>query len=503
MIPRTLILSLQSLSPMFAAVEVEVIRKELAAGREVHILHCGEGLPTCSLNPTHNLLGCATCQYRSSHFAVRAGVPPSRHYSLDRSMFPKKFSGNMPGNLARLMAFEYRGVNIGRGAASSAISILREYDLHPAQEHRELIELELCTAIGALLNYEQLLDRLQPERVFLFNGRHSELFPMVDLCRQRKIWFACEERGANDQKYHLFENNLPHSIKSRRDTMEELWEAADPAHREEQAGAWYENKRKGTAKDDRSYIGGQVSGKLPVTWQDRCHNIVVFNSSEDEMKTISEWETDLFDHQNDVILSVAEALKGREDVHLYVRMHPNLAVVDNRQTRELYALRQENVTVIGPEEKVDSYYLSEAADVILTFASTIGIEATYWGTASVLYGRSLYENMGAVYEPKSLAELLETLTQPKLQPKPRENTLLYGYFVNDYGQEFKFSEVRTPADVTLLGEKVRQMTLPAFLKFITYLPRLGRWLRVHRIVTGSRLKINQLTKLFSHLRARA
>jgi len=503
MTSKTLILSLQSLSPMFAAVETEVIKKELAEGHEVHLLLCGEGLPTCSLNPTHNLLGCATCQYRSEHFAQRAGIAPEYFHKLDRNLIPKEFLDEMPANLKELMSLEHRGINIGRGAASSSISILREYNLRPKGEHRELISLELRTAIGALLNYERVLDRLQPEKVYLFNGRHSELFPMVELCRKRNIWFACEERGANPQRYHLFKNNLPHSIKSRRDTMEELWAEADSVEKVIQAAAWYENKRKGTAKDDRSYIDGQVEGTLPSEWQDELHNIVVFNSSEDEMKTISEWHTDLFENQNDVILKIAEALKGRIDVHLYIRMHPNLGVVDNQQTRELYALQQDNVTVISPQEKIDSYHLSEAADVILTFASTIGIEATYWGTASVLYGRSFYEDMEAVYEPKSFSELIEKLTEPGLTPKLRESTFIYGYFVNHYGEAFKFANVRTPADVTLMGEQVQQMTFSAFRKFIGYLPQMGRWLRVHRIVTGTRLKLSQLTKLYSHLRARA
>ena len=500
---KTLVLSLQSLSPMFAAVEVEVISRELAEGREVHLLTCGERLPTCSLNPTHNLLGCATCQHRSVHFAERAGVPRTNFHRLDPRLFPSRFTGVMPANLTELLELEHNGFNIGRGAASSSITILREYNVDPQGEHRELVELELRTSIGALLNYEKILDQLQPERVYLFNGRHSELFPMVDLCRQRGIWFACEERGANDQRYHLFKNNLPHSIKSRRETMEELWAAADATQKAAKASDWYERKRKGVAKDDRSYIDGQEQGALPVNWKANRHNIVVFNSSEDEMKTIREWDTDLFDNQNDVILGVAESLREREDIHLYVRMHPNLAVVDNQQTQQLYSLAQKNVTVIGPREKIDSYHLSEAADVILTFASTIGIEATYWGTASVLYGRALYEDMGATYEPKSFAELLQNLMQRGLPPKPRENTFIYGYFVSHYGEAFQFAEVRTPADVTLLGEPVRRMTLPAFLKFLGYLPQIGRWRRTHKIITGSQLKLSQLTKLYSHLREKA
>ena len=498
----TLVVSLQNISPFYTAVEQEVVRDELAAGREVHVLHCGEALPTCNFNPTHSLVGCAMCQYRADHFTTRSGVPPARQHRLDRGLIPPTFPEAFPTTTDELMRLSYRGVNVGRGAASSVISHLREYRLDVTGAHRPLIELALRTAVGALLNYERLLDRLQPTRVFLFNGRHAETFPLVDLCQQRGLWFACTERGASNERYELFVNSLPHSIAFRRRTMAELWAAADPEARVRAASDWYEQKRRGTATDDRSYIGRQRAGELPAGWRTDRHNIVVFNSSEDEIKTISEWQTDLFTNQNEVILRLAAELAGRTDVHLYVRMHPNLGVVDNEQTRQLYALAQDNVTVIAPAERVDSYHLCAAADVILTFASTIGVEATYWGTASVLYGRAFYEGEGAAYEPQSFPELLDLLTQSELPAKPRANALRYGYYVTHYGRPFAYARPLSQKDVAIDGEQVPRFAPGVLGRLLNYLPRFGRWWRAHRAVTGRRLRVGELGKLFAHLKAR-
>ena len=496
----TLFLSVQGLSPMHQATETELINERLAQGHRVVLLQCDACLLTCSLNNTHNLLGCAVCQQRS-----RARLPAAVSCrTLDRSLFPNHAPVALPATVDALMELTYEDINIGRGVVSSSISILRDYALDPRGKHRELIELEICNAIGALLNYRAVLTEVAPTEVVLFNGRHAELWPMLELCKRLDIVFVCHERGGSVNHYQEFRNSLPHSIAYRKQLLREVWNATDPGVRTEAAEGWFQSKRKGSTPDDRSYLDGMTQGQLPAGFDRKKHNIVVFNSSEDEMQAIAEWQTDLFRHQNDVIRALAGDLGSRPDVHLYVRMHPNLAVVDNQQTRELYALRQDNLTVLPPRHPVDSYTLCEAADVILTFASTIGVEATYWRTPSVLYGRAFYEGEDAVYEPQSYPELLALLTTPGLPPKPRENALRYGYFVSHFGIPYRHARVVDPRTVYLAdGSQVKRFTWGALGNLLRYLPQVPAWLRTHRIVTGSRLRLTQLTRLYSHLREKA
>ncbi len=500
---KTLFLSAQGISPMHQATETELMVRRREEGIEVYVLFCGAALSTCSLNATHNLVGCALCQQRAQHLADKVGIPELNRFFLNRSLFPESYPYGFPNTVTELMELEFEGINIGRGAASSTISILREYALNLEGEDRRLVELELCNALGALLNYRRVLDEVNPDEVVLFNGRHSELLPLLELCRQRNINFVCHERGSSPQHFQEFVNELPHSISFRRGLLNTLWESTSVKERETGAIRWFEDKRKGASRDDRSYLDGMEFGQLPNSYDETKHNIVIFNSSEDEMQTISEWDTPLFRNQNEVLVQLLDALKHREDVHVYVRMHPNLAVVNNQQTRELYEIEQTNFTLIGPREIVDSYTLCAAADVVLTFASTIGIEATYWRTASVLYGRSFYEGEDAVYEPQNFEELVSILTTPDLPAKPRENAYKYGYFVSHYGETYEYAKVHSPTEVIILGSPIKKMTASAVWQFVHYLPQVPRWLRTHKIVTGTRLKLTQLTKLYSHLRAKA
>lgn len=497
----TLFLSLQGLSPMHQATEAELMRRRIERGDEVHVLHCMSCLSTCNLNSTHNLLGCAICQQRAWSLS-REVLPEERHHRLRREGDPPELI-DMPRSLEELLDYTYQEVNIGRGAASSIISTLRDYALDLEGAHRSLLALHLRTAAQALRNYRRVLDEVKPDEVILFNGRHSELWPMLELCRVRNIDFVCHERGGSEQLFQEFRNSLPHSIATRRQIMDALWKDVPEDVRTAATHKFYQAKRGGSSTDDRSYLQLQKEGLLPHGFDEDRHNIVIFNSSEDEMQAIGEWHSPLFRQQNDVISALAERLRGRDGVHIYIRMHPNLRVVDNRQTRELYALQQNNLTLLRPEDPVSTYALLEAADVTLSFASTAGIEATYWGTASVLYGRAFYEKQDAVYEPDSFEALVQTLTTPDLPPKPRENALKYGYFMSHFGEPYRFATVCSTKKASVGGHQLRRIT-PLTLKFLVrFLPQLLRWWRTHRIVTGRRLRLSEIAKLHSHLREKA
>lgn len=498
----TLFLSLQGISPMHQATEAELLQLRIERGEEVHVLHCLACLPVCSLNSTHNLVGCAMCQQRAWSVSRRL-LPTERHHRIHEVALPEGVFDILPATFADLLSIEYGGINIGRGVVSSVVSVLREYNLDPTGKHADLIALHLRSAALALMNYQRILDKVEPDEVILYNGRHSELWPMLELCRQRGIDFVCHERGGSEQRYQEFRNSLPHSIATRRRIMDTLWESTPEEERAAATHKFYWDKRHGNSTDDRSYLQHQEDGLLPSGFSKEKHNIVIFNSSEDEMQAIGEWQSPLFKQQNEVIVKLLETLRTRNDVHVFIRMHPNLRIVDNQQTRELYNLRQDNMTLLRPEDRVSTYTLLEAADAVLSFASTAGIESTYWGTASVLYGRAFYEQQEAVYEPASFEELVSLLTTPGLPAKPRENALKYGYFMSHFGEHYRFARVTSTKQASVNGHALRRFTPGTAYFLLRFLPQLPRWLTTHRIVTGHPLRLRQIAKLYSHLREKA
>ena len=136
---------------------------------------------------------------------------------------------------------------------------------------------------------------------------------------------------------------------------------------------------------------------------------------------------------------IFETFKDDPTIQFCLRTHPNLKGFDNSQTREIKQLAAlyPNVLVISAEDTVDSYGLLAACDVALTFGSTIGVEACYWGKPSILAGRALYQFLDCCYKPNNHEELV-AMIKSDLKPKPREESLKYGYWEARRGIPFEY-----------------------------------------------------------------
>jgi hypothetical protein len=165
---------------------------------------------------------------------------------------------------------------------------------------------------------------------------------------------------------------------------------------------------------------------LPVGWSTGRRNIVVFNSSEDEFESFAEMRNPVYADQCEALDALAAASLP-PDVRLYLRVHPNLAGIYNSQLRHLATLRAPHLRIVDATSPVDSYALLDAAETVLTFGSTVGVEAAYWGKPSILVGRAHYEHLGACAIPSTHEELLAMLAG-KLEPGSRSGALAYGYW---------------------------------------------------------------------------
>jgi len=119
-------------------------------------------------------------------------------------------------------------------------------------------------------------------------------------------------------------------------------------------------------------------------------------------------------------------------------MHPNLAGIDNPEVKKLRSIESPNLTLIDSTSRISTYSLVDAVDRVVTFGSTVGIEATYWGKVSLLAGGpALYEHLDVVHIARTHDELLE-LVAAKLDPKPIAAAVKYGYCMQTFGHPFVY-----------------------------------------------------------------
>lgn len=493
---KILFFSNQGLAPLHLGIELEVLSKLISdKNNQVVSITCNAKLPGCYFNPTKNILGCSLCESRTNFFHKK--IDGVKDFSIVNKPEPDL---KVPffENLFELEQLNYKGVNIGRGIASSLISLTRDFEVqNPIHKYKikELYHLSISS-------YEILSNEIQkhrPNQVYFFNGRFAECHVLLQICKREKIDFFTLEVAALG-KYLVFKNALPHSIKERDRLMSYMWESANKNKRVEVAKDFFEKKRKGVFQEQYMHTSQQKLFKLPEKWDNNKRNVAIFNSSEDEMKVIEEWRHDFYSSQNEVIGEICEFMAQNKDFHFYLRVHPNLGVLENSQVRQIKTFNYPNLTIIHPHEEIDSYALVENSEKVITFGSTIGIESTFLQKPSIMFGRSFYENTDSVYTPKAYSELFDLIQTENLVPKPKENTYSYGYFVSSFGTAFERFEYKDKNNAFYNGEKIKRGYFSTIKYLFLYLKYVPNWFRLTKVFTGKSLKIKHLTKLLHQIK---
>jgi hypothetical protein len=159
-----------------------------------------------------------------------------------------------------------------------------------------------------------------------------------------------------------------------------------------------------------------------------------------EFAAVEGYDNPIYKDDIEALERVLDFLSGIDCV-VYVRAHPNMSNLDNPQNRLTAEIcrRHRNVVYILPEHTIDTYALMEAADTVVTFGSTVGVEACYWGKPSILLGRSIYEDLECAYVPKTHDEVKACL-KAILPPKTKFGAIKYGYWALARGQDFRYFE---------------------------------------------------------------
>jgi hypothetical protein len=103
----------------------------------------------------------------------------------------------------------------------------------------------------------------------------------------------------------------------------------------------------------------------------------------------------------------------REDVQLIIRVHPGETLTHGTSMvdvvkNELGEL-PDNIHLILPEEKINTYDILEIADLGLVYTTTVGLEMAMRGIPVVVAGQTHYRDRGFTLDPSSWEEYYKTL----------------------------------------------------------------------------------------------
>lgn len=382
-------------------------------------------------------------------------------------------------SLSDIKKLDYKDIPIGYAALSTYITLSRCNNPKIDQAFRDYFDVLLQTGIKVTLAYSALLDTFQPDRVYVFNGRMIQSRPVLEVTLQRKIALYCMEVYSPEKfgsfRKIIFKNFFPHSIINNQELMDDVWAntLVSAERREQIARSFFEKRRHNISAGDKVYTNHQVPGTLPQCWDRSKENIVIFNSSEDEFSGIGgEWEEKLFPTQLEGIQRIVEHYEQDNRKHFYLKVHPNLIPVKYKYHLDLYTLAYKNLTVIPADSGISTYTMMDAANKVIVFGSTTGIEAAYWKKAVILLGPAIYQNLGCCYKPYTVEQLWDLLNCLNLSCLYNENILKYGYF----NMNTDTPKCRINPDWVVVNFGKKKFTLSKFMMY-------GKWIRPTVLLT--------------------
>ena len=171
----------------------------------------------------------------------------------------------------------------------------------------------------------------------------------------------------------------------------------------------------------------------------------------------------MYPDQITAIKDLCKTLENQAGTHVWIRMHPN----DKQPARREYYKAQTrsipNATMLYSNEEFDSYYMLTNASLVVTEFSTIGAEASFWGVPSIALGKAGYNHIGAAYTPQDINEARSLFKDENLPCKPRDASLIYGLWRDNYGEYFKYIQTDKISDFTFntlfLGKPIKPRPL--------------------------------------------
>lgn len=421
--------------PSVRSIDLEVIGRQDSRLSEPQVIYCDGILPACSLNNFGIKSVCDACiaRTRYHHSLLRLQtklVPMSTLLSGHRDA-----EIDVPVTPAFLSDLDQPIPNIGMGALSSTISTTRDR-LLCSDRASLLAQKYLRTALKIRSVTATAIDKFSPQSIVVHNGRLAEYHAVFITGRHCGVDVYTHEVCTPNSGWFLFKNGRVHDRDHYSQLIKYSTSDVDASEMAQVTLDFMSKKRSGTVLYE-NFTKQQMVGKR--TYSPAGQKVVaIFTSSEDEFAAIGpEWDFPLFKSQLEGISWITSHLTLSDQPVLFVvRMHPNMMNVHQSDLIPYMNFAHRNVVVIWPDSPVDSYAVMDDADVVITFGSTIGVEATYWNKPVIELGHSLFEHLDVTYQPSSKEELLALIVNPP-EPKPKCNVDSYVYTICNGGYKYK------------------------------------------------------------------
>ena len=310
-------------------------------------------------------------------------------------------------SLDKLMTFEWKGIPLGPLCLPGLRWILRIHHLNDDEPTRYLLREYILSAWNVAQKFSNLLDRIQPRAVVVFNG---QFYPEAIACyiaQKRGIRVITHEVGLQPASAFFTEGEataypirIPEDFELNGEQNAKL--DAYLAKRFQgdftMAGIKFWAEMKGL---DESFLQKAARFKQIVP----IFTNVIFDTSQPHANTVFE---DMFDWL-DLTL---EVIRAHPETLFVIRAHPDELRV-RKASRETVAGwvetsgadKEPNVVFVSPRQTLSSYELIQRSKFVMVYNSTIGLEASILGAPVLSAGKARFTQYPTVFFPQTVKEV--------------------------------------------------------------------------------------------------
>jgi hypothetical protein len=435
---RVLVYSHVPLWTIHHAETVEICLRHLSMGDDVYLLSCDGALTSCPANPFHDEARCEACRGQTDwtlDAILRRKAADIRIPAMPEMGAPACFE-----SIADLADYTEDGVPFGELVTSQLVADERD-SYFPIDAHRGRIASLLQSAKHLYRSAFDIIKEHRVKKVYVWNGRRCSDGPVSFAARDCGVAFATYISGNKPSHYLTLPAPRVHDLDANKQRMAAIYrDALDRSPRskiEEDARIFYEQARFGTG-DFPGFIDFTTNfsdAKDFTTGESGKPMLAIYTSSFWEYFAMRDYRGGVYHNHYDGLEKMLTDDRIISNWDCHVRWHPNLAtcgryerariqkIVDRTMDRSHHYL---------PESSVNSYKLLENAAAVVSFGSTVGVEACYYGKPSILLGRGLYEDLDVCYRPATHEEFVHLLaTVPA--PKSDHGTIVFGFYQRNRG----------------------------------------------------------------------
>jgi hypothetical protein len=389
--PRVLVVSLRGWSA-HDAYELAIAHALRLRGAQVALLTCGGGLPACELGWARNAhpRPCDRCGWLTDRVVELAGL---RHYALRERLPWGADARNAPAEPADDSAVEPYDAS-----AISVVSLLKSTQLDRVARAPEIVNDFAVAASGVEHAAGAILDEFEPQVVFLLNGLFAAERVIRELALARGIRSPTYESAPRGGALVFSQHAAAPDY-----NVEELWTTVRdrPLTRRQSADvvALLDDRAHGVGAHESYYDRveddhDEVRRRLDLGDRERVFSLFTNVTWDSAAVGHDIGFASLFDW-----VEHAVRLAERTELVLVVRIHPAEAHWSTREALQDVIVSRlgdvpENVRFVAPECALSSYALVDMSELVLTYTTTVGLEAATRGGHVAVAGETHYRGRG-------------------------------------------------------------------------------------------------------------